>query len=402
MLTVCVATTSFPRWEGDYHGTFIWEACRALSALGVRVLVVAPHAAGAKTHEEWTGVEIFRPRYLRPERWEVLLDTPGGLPVVWEAGGVGRLSVLPLLAAQTLAVARIARTCDLIHANWTFSAFAAFLGAPVHRCPIVCTVQGSDIYRAARIPVAGFFSRRALRGARRVIALSGSLAESAAMQGVDPGRIAVIPNGVDAERFHPNGIPREPVVLFAGSLIERKGLHILLEAMARVRRRHPAHRLVVIGDGPRRAELETQARALGIGEAVFFTGSLSPEEVARWMRRAELFVLPSFEEGQGVALLEALASGTPGIAGRAGGIPDVLSPRWGELVEPGNPEALADSILGLLDSPARRQAMGRAAAAGVRATYDWPVIARRILGVYREAIDISALSIRRVGNSGQV
>jgi glycosyltransferase involved in cell wall biosynthesis len=399
MLSVCVATTSFPRWEGDYRGTFIWEACRALAALGVRVLVVAPHTAGAKTHEDREGVEIFRPRYLRPERRETLLTLDGGLPVLWETGGAGRWTVLPLLVSQTLAIARLARGCDLIHANWTFSAFAAHLGAPVHRRPVVCTVQGSDIYRAARIPIAGFLSRRALRGARKVIALSASLAAGAAAQGVDPNRMVVIPNGVDAQRFHPNGVPREPVLLFAGSLIERKGLRALLVAMAQIHRRHPAHRLVLIGDGPKRAELETQARALGIGEVVDFMGSLSPDEVARRMRRAEMFVLPSLEEGQGVALLEALASGTPAIAGRTGGIPDQLSPKWGELVEPGDSQALADSILGLIDAPARRQAMGRAAAAGVRASYDWPVIARRILDVYREVVPAS---LPQVGNSGQV
>jgi glycosyltransferase involved in cell wall biosynthesis len=100
-----------------------------------------------------------------------------------------------------------------------------------------------------------------------------------------------------------------------------------------------------------------------------------------------------------VVLLEALASGTPAIAGRTGGIPDQLSPKWGELVEPGDSQALADSILGLIDAPARRQAMGRAAAAGVRASYDWPVIARRILDVYREVVPAS---LPQVGNSGQV
>jgi glycosyltransferase involved in cell wall biosynthesis len=402
MLSVCVATTSFPRWEGDYRGTFVWEACRALAALGVRVRVVAPHAPGAKLYEEMAGVEIFRPRYLRPERWEILLSTPGGLPVVWERGGPGRWIVLPLLAAQTLAVARIARGCDLIHANWTLSAFAARLAAPIHRRPMVVTVQGSDIYRAARIPAVNFLTRQTLRGARKVIALSASLAEGAAAMGIDPRRIAVIPNGVDAARFHPNGIPREPVLLFAGSLIERKGLATLLDAAALLRRRHPSHRLVVIGEGPQRAELEAQAEALGIGGAVRFTGSLSPEEVAGWMRRAEVFVLPSSEEGQGVVLLEALASGTPCVAGRAGGIPDVLSPQWGKLVAPGDPQALAEAVGGLIGSPARRLAMGRAAAEGVRAAYDWPVTARRILAVYQEAIDGAAPDVRQVGNSGQV
>ena len=402
MLSVCVATTSFPRWEGDYRGTFVWEACRSLSSLGVRVVVVAPHGAGAKTHEEAAGVEIFRPRYLRPVRWEILLETSGGLPVVWERGGFGRLIALPLLAAQTLAIARIAPRCDLIHAHWTFSAFAAWLAAPLHRRPIVCSVLGSDMYRASKVPIARALARRALQAARKVIAPSASLADAAAAAGVDRARMAVIPMGIDGARFHPNGIPREPVLLFEGSLIERKGVRTLVEAMALIRRRRPAYRLVLIGDGPQRGELEQQTRSLGLGEAVFFAGSLAPDEVARWMRRAELFILPSSEEAQGVAMLEALASGVPCVGSHVGGIPDMLSPEWGELVEPGDPQALAHSILGLIDSPVRRQAMGRAAADGVRAAYDWPVIARRILAVYRAALGASEPDIPQVGNSRQV
>ena len=398
MLSILVATTSFPRWEGDHRGTFIWEGCRALAALGVRVRVVAPHAAGAAAREECEGVEIHRSRYL-PGRWESLLETPGGLPVLWEHRRAARWTLAPFFLAHAAAIARLAGDCDLIHAHWTFSAFAAHIGFPLHRRPFLCTVQGSDVYRAMRLPVFGALGRAALRGSRRVIALSRSLAESAAAQGVDPEKITVIPNGVDAVRFAPNGHPREPVVLFAGSLIERKGVRTLIEAMAYVRRRHPAYRLVLIGDGPQREELESIARRRHSQESVHFTGSLSPEEVARWMRRAELFVLPSFEEGQGVALLEALASGTPCVGGAAGGIPELLSPAWGELVPPGDATALGKAVLGLLDHADRRREMGQAAAAAVRELYAWPVIARRLLAVYEQTGDSNR---SQVGNSRQV
>jgi glycosyltransferase involved in cell wall biosynthesis len=364
----------------------------------MRVRVAAPHAQGAKTREERDGVEIFRPRYL-PERWELLLRTPGGLPVLWESNPSARWTMLPFLFAHATAVTRLARDCDLIHAQWTLSAFAAFLGAPIHRRPVVCTVQGSDVYRALRMPVFGALGRAALRRAGKVIALSASLADAAAAQGVDPRKITVIPNGVDAKLFSPGDAPREPVVLFAGSLIERKGVAGLIEAMAAVRRRHPEYRLVLIGDGPQRAELVALAARRGLADAVRFTGSLAPAEVARWMRRAELFVLPSLEEGQGVALLEALASGTPCVGGAVGGIPEMLDPGWGTLVAPGDPQALAGAVLELLGDPDRRRAMGRAAASAVRDRYDWPVLARRILAVYA---DVLAPHPPRVGISKQV
>jgi glycosyltransferase involved in cell wall biosynthesis len=330
------------------------------------------------------GVEIFRPRYLLSERWEMLLETPGGLPVLWTERKLGRLAVFPFFISHALAIAHHARGCDLIHAHWTLSACAASLGALLHRIPVVCTVQGSDVYRAMRLPIAGALGRHALRSAGKVIALSKSLAGAAAAQGVDPKKITVIPNGVDVKLFAPNGVPRESVVLFAGSLIQRKGIRTLIEAMALVRRRYPAYKLVLIGEGPQREELESLAGSTGQSASIRFAGNLAPAEVARWMRRSDLFVLPSLEEGQGVAMLEALASGTPCVASNIGGIPDVLSSEWGALVPPGDPQALAAAILELLGHADRRREMGKEAAAGVRAQYDWPVIARRILEVYAE------------------
>ena len=384
MSTILVAATSFPRWEGDYRGTFIWEGCRALARAGVTVRVVAPHAPGAKTHEVLEGIEIFRPRYLLPERWELLLETPGGLPVLWKERKLGRLAVFPFFLSHALAIARLGRGCDLIHTHWVLSAFAASLTAPIHRRPIICTVQGSDVYQALRMPLFGAFGRGALRSARKVIALSRSLADEATARGVPAGKITVIPNGVDTALFAPNGISREPVVLFAGSLIERKGAAGLIEAFALVHARHPDWRLVIIGDGPRRGELEARAASRGLSGSILFTGSLVPVDTARWMRRAKIFAMPSLEEGQGVAMLEALASGTPCVASRVGGIPEILAPPWGTLVPPGDPEALAAALRELIEQPGRREAMGRAAAAGVRGQYDWSVIARRIMDVYAE------------------
>jgi glycosyltransferase involved in cell wall biosynthesis len=327
------------------------------------------------------------------------LETPGGLPVLWKKSGLGRLVVFPFFLSHAAAVARLARGCDLIHAHWTLSAFAASLAATIHRRPLVVTLQGSDVYRAMRWPVAGALARRALRGSRRVIALSRSLAGEAAARGVDPQKIVVIPNGVDAARFAPNGKPREPVILFAGSLIERKGVRTLIEAMPLVRRRHPSHRLVLVGGGPQRKELEALAVRAGVSDAVRFAGGLPPLEVARWMRRSELFVLPSLEEGQGVALLEALASGTPCVAGNVGGIPEMLSPECGALIPPGDAPALASAVCGLLEDESRRRAMGRAARAAVCERFDWPAIARRILAVYEQALSPPSAA---VGISAQV
>lgn len=385
MLKVCIATTSFPRWAGDSRGTFLWEECRALQSLGVNIRVVTPHAPGAKPREILADIEIFRPRYLWPEGLEIPA-LEGGLPAFWRTHQLSRAAILPYGMMHALAVARLARGCDLIHTHWTLSAFAAWCGRPFHGKPLVCTLLGSDIYQGMRQPLAGWCARRALNGAQHVIAISRSLAAAAQAQGVNPGRMTVIPLGVDCDAFHPDENPREPALLFAGSLIERKGVRHLLAAMAEIHAAFPQHRLVIIGDGDRRAELEAQSSALGLSGSVTFLGAQSPEKVAEWMRRAEVFILPSLEEGQGVVLLEAQASGTPCVGSNVGGIPETLANGRGTLTPPGDAQALAHAVCDLLRQPEWTRRMGMQARQAMVADYDWKFLAGRILSVYDQAL----------------
>jgi len=196
----------------------------------------------------------------------------------------------------------------------------------------------------------------------------------------------VIPLGVDCAAFHPGDARREKVILFAGSLIERKGVRHLFAAMAEVRVVFPDYRLVILGDGAQRAELEALAASLGIRQMVEFAGELPPAAVADWMRRAALFVLPSLEEGLGAVLLEASASGTPVVASKVGGIPEAVTEETGRLVPPGDPAALAEAICGLLGKPDQLFTMGLRARERASARFDWPQIAARILAEYNQAL----------------
>lgn len=385
-MRICIVTTAFPRWPGDNRGTFIWEAARAVRAAGASVRVIAMHSPGARTREMLEGVEVIRPRYLAPERLEVLQSAMGGLPIVWKQKPWARLVLGPFLAVHTLAVMRHARDCDVIHANWTLSAAAAWAGRAFHQRPILATVQGSDIFQAPRLPFVRPVTRAALRGCVRVLALSRALAEATAGLGVPAERIEVLPNGVDVGQFRPSPAEaREPLIVFTGSLIERKGLRYLLQAMPLIRQKLPDQRLAVIGEGPQQAELQTLAGQLGLAEAVDFLGAQPPEAVGRWLARARLFVLPSVEEGLGVVLLEALASGTPCLGSRVGGIPDVVTADVGALVPPADPAALAEAAVGLLSDPAGWQALSRAARRRAETVYSWRRVAGRLLTLYQWA-----------------
>jgi glycosyltransferase involved in cell wall biosynthesis len=381
---VCIVTTAFPRWPGDDRGVFVFEAARAVQALGAQVRVIAMHSPGAKTRETIEGLDIIRPRYLWPEKWELLQREGGGLPIMWRTNKWSRLAVLPFGAVHTMTITRYARGCDIVHANWTLSAAAAVLAKFVHRRPVVVTVQGSDVFQAARLPVANRVTTLALRRCAKVLALSQSLADAVKDLGVSAAQVEVVPNGVDLERFQPPAGEREPLILFVGALIERKGVRHLIAALPPVLCALPGYRVVVVGEGGQRTALEEQAATLGISDRTDFVGPQTPQQVSSWMRRAKLFVLPSLEEGLGVVLLEALGSGTPCVGSAVGGIPDVVTPEVGRLVPPADPQALSAALLDILTSPETWCAMSQQARQRAETYFSWRVIGARLMKIYEQ------------------
>ena len=164
-------------------------------------------------------------------------------------------------------------------------------------------------------------------------------------------RSLIVPNGVDAALFHPRergqaraqlGLPATGrVVVYVGRIVRDKGMFELIDAMAALNR--PDLTLVLVGDGVLRAECEERARPLG--DRVRFAGARPLDEIPRFLAAADLFVLPSWNEGTPNVLLEALACGRRAVATNVGGIPDVMtSPALGELVPPRDVTALAAAL----------------------------------------------------------
>ena len=380
-MKICIVTTSFPHWPGDGHAPFIYEAARAIQRKGHQVRVIAMHVPGTKTHEWWDGIEVIRPRYL-PEKWEVLQKEGGGLPEVWKKHKLARLALLPFMLVHIITVARYAHDCDIVHANWTLSGMAAWLSQPVHRKPYVVTVQGSDIYQIHRYPLIIKFTQMVLSNSSAVIALSRSLSEQLISFGLDKSKITLVPNGVDIIKFAPGPVTREHYILFVGSLIKRKGVEDLLYAFSEVVHNDEELNLVIAGEGPLYKDLIKLGEALGIIDRINLLGKVTQDQVAYLMRHAKLFILPSLEEGLGVVLLEALASGTPCIASSVGGILDIVNQENGILVEPANPKAFANAILHLLSDVNRWRIMSINARSMIEKNYSWNIIGDMINDLY--------------------
>jgi teichuronic acid biosynthesis glycosyltransferase TuaC len=139
------------------------------------------------------------------------------------------------------------------------------------------------------------------------------------------------------------------VVLTVGNLHEHKGQRLVVEAFAQFRQQHPGAHLLIVGEGPDRALLQRQAEALGVAEAVTLVGSVPNAELARWYSAADLLLLASSREGWPNVLLEAMACGTPVVASRVGGVPEIVQLAVaGRVVAERSPAAFAAAVVDLL------------------------------------------------------
>ncbi len=232
-----------------------------------------------------------------------------------------------------------------------------------------------------------YLERQNVRHARRVFATSAYCASAITRHyGIAAERIAIIPEGIDVSHWqrrlqaHASVAPRPPTILCVARQYPRKHVADLLHAMPLVRRAIPAARAMIVGGGPEHPSLRRLAHHLGLGDAAIFTGALADDdEVVQHYATADVFCLPSVQEGFGIVFLEAMVSGVPIVATRAAAIPEVVPDgEVGLLVPPGDVAALAAALVAMLEDPARRAAC---AAAGRQRVlrYTWDTIATRFV-----------------------
>jgi len=197
-------------------------------------------------------------------------------------------------------------------------------------------------------------------------------------------------NGVDPEVWQrPDDLPDRPAgtlrLAFLGRLVDWKGVDLVLDVFAEVKAHVPSAELSIVGDGPERLRLQSQAAELGITDAVTFHGWISPEECPRLLSQSDALLFPSVFDCGGAAVLEAMALGLPVVALNWGGPGDYLDENCGVLIEPlSRQHAVAEMVRAVLAlTPEKRRALGETAQRRVAEHYTWPAKVRQILGVYR-------------------
>ncbi|MCW4010219.1 MAG: glycosyltransferase family 4 protein [Candidatus Bathyarchaeota archaeon] len=315
---------------------------------------------------------------------------------------------------QTLARNAAAFHADVYEAHTAsgYGLLAAFRKRGV-KVPFVQTVHGvlADEYAQARLRgglslrsrVANFFmwqlAQKELEAAQHatlVVTISRySQQKIRQFYNINPAKIRIVPNGVDPERFKPEGDCAEirrriklgdrQSVLFVGRLIPRKGLSYLVEAAKRVVKEHREIVFVIVGDGPLRNRLIWEVTQANLSGNFVFLGDVAEGDLPAVYRCVDVFAFPSVQEGQGIALLEAQASGKPVVAFDMSGVAEaVRNDKTGLLVKP-NSEALAEAIMRLLLDASLRAKMGAQGREFVKKELSWDVCAEKMFSVYREA-----------------
>jgi glycosyltransferase involved in cell wall biosynthesis len=334
---------------------------------------------------------------LQPLGFQIGLGTSGGsLLDEFESLGVavhllpvdGRRPYGLVRGAQALRSLLARHEYDIIHAQEVFPAVMGQIARRVLGCRFKLVYH----YRGVRPRWMPYVGRAMPRWVDHIITNSEATRRTFLRYGATADSVTTIYNGLDWTPFDQSvdrasvraewSVPVDaPVAGTVGRLHPVKGHRVFLDAARAVLDQVPDAYFVLVGDGPMRAELESQARALGIDSRVRFLGSR--RDVPRLLAAMDLLALPSTEEAIGRVLVEAHAAGLPAVASRIGGTPEVVEHgRSGFLVPPGDPPALAVRMRELLSDRDRSRQMGAVGKEHVRSRFGEPEMIEKTRRVY--------------------
>jgi glycosyltransferase involved in cell wall biosynthesis len=246
------------------------------------------------------------------------------------------------------------------------------------------TSHGGDLF-GLRGRIANALKRRVAARACAMTVVSSAMRDEADALGLAPPCIAAIPMGADLRsRFVPaaNAARSNDTLLFVGRLVAKKGLAVLLDAMVAILAARPGTRLRIAGFGPEEEMLRKQAKRLGIESQMEFLGAMPQERLPDLYRTAAICVAPFIrddsgnQEGLSVVLMEAIGCGCPIVVGDVAGVRDLLGDGYADVrVPPGDPDALAATILRSLSDPERARVRANEIRADVVTRIDWENVA---------------------------
>ena len=389
-MKILTFSSLYPNPIRPSHGVFVEHRLRQLRrfapALQVQVLAPVPwfplkagmfgeYAAYAQVprHEQRHGIEVSHPRY----------------PVIPKVG----MNLAPWLMYRAVRgeMARIIKggfDFELIDAHYFYpdGVAAMYLAREFDR-PFVVTGRGTDLNLIPQFPGPRRRLQQVIGEAAHMITVAGALKNYLLDMGARDEQVSVLRNGVDLQLFSPvddRQALRErlqvsgPTLISAGHLIERKGHHLVVEAMAGL----PDWSLLIVGDGPQEKALRELARQSGVDDRVRFVGRVDQPTLREYYAASDALVLASSREGWANVLLEAMACGTPVVASPVDGTPEVVgAPAAGVLMGERSAQAVVEGVQRL------QQALpDRAATRAYAEQFDWDETSQGQLDIFERAI----------------
>lgn len=387
-MKVLFVATAYPRFKGDVITPWLVELIMKLKQEGIDVSVFTSSYRGLRTHV-LDGVKVYRFRYCL-KRFERFTHEETAVDRVTRGISNVFLSMLYLIFGAW-AMIRLSRheRFDVIHTHWPFPhVIFGILGKKVGHARLFNSFYGVEIrWLKKKFPFMLKPFSVLMSKSDVVTAISTHTANE--LNGIVEMPIEIIPFSAAMAERHGRTTETKDII-FVGRLVERKGVKYLIEAFSQVAGSIP-HRLVIVGDGPERAQLEARVIRLGIENRVRFTGTISDDELKQYYQSCSFFVLPAVydrkgdTEGLGVVLLEAMSYEKAVIASNVGGITDiVVDQENGLLVPPADAVALAQAIEKMARSRQLRKTLGRAARKTVDEKFNWDKIVRKLIELYQD------------------
>jgi L-malate glycosyltransferase len=400
-MKILFISTWYPSRQNRNDGVFVREHAKSVRSAGDEVVVLHLASAPPDGRGRWELEEEADPTLtegigtwhlrVRPFRPIARGGRPAARLAFWATSFATSWAVLRSIRR----IRRLGFRPQVIHANVFTAGTPAVVAGRVFRLPVVATEHYTGFGRRTLTAGEAKRARFALGRMACVMPVCEYLRRAMEAYGVR-ARYEIVPNAVDTTLFFPpehesrsHGPAR---LLFVGGLepTHHKGFPVLVDALSRLRDRESAWRLDVIGDGATRPEYEKLVAEAGLADDVIFHGWKPKTLVAEAMRAADLFVLSSRFENLPCVVIEAMACGLPVVATSVGGVPEMVTPDDGILVEPDDPAGLADALERMLSDVESRDRDGIAARAVAR--YSLEVVGRGLHAIYVSVAGRAAVS----------
>ncbi len=397
--TLLVLASTFPRWKNDNEPRFIYDLCLRLKEK-YNIILLTSHFENTKQIDKLDGLTIHRYRYA-PDKLEKLVYN-GGITTNLKSSPWKWLLVPPFLIAQFLSLIKLLKLypIKLIHAHWIIPqgviALLALKSTKSFSIPLLCTSHGGDLFG-----LQDRFSKKVkkwvMKNSQSITVVSKSMFHYATTISPESiNKLHIIPMGTDFKNQFKINLDihrKENQLLFAGRLVEKKGVATLIKAMAKVLDQFPETKLTIAGDGPEKTSLMQLATDINLKRAIHFIGQQDHQSLSVLYSTATISVFPFQKakngdiEGLGLVLLEAMGCGCPVIAGDVPAIHDVIqNNKTGIISEQRNSNMLADKIISLLSCPTKREELAQNGRIHAVNNFSWEISGKRYIEVVESLI----------------